>query len=107
MAFAKLFWTNDQALVSETLTNNGTPITAGTVNVSILTIDGGTVLIAAAAMTHVGSPNGTWSKNVQAEDIDAAIARTVPYVLQRITVGSPVDATFDRILQMAERRTGS
>lgn len=107
MAFARLFWSNDQDLRSEVLSQNGVAITGGTVEAEIFDIEGVTSLIAKAVMAHIGSPDGTWSRTLQAETIDAGIARTVPFVLERITVGSPVDATFERLLQMAERRTGS
>lgn len=92
---------NDMDIVTEVLTDaNGDAILVGTVNAQIFTTDGATSLIANAAMTH--SAAGVWKRRLQAEDMDG-IAAGIAALLTRVTVGDPVDATFERTDQLTAR----
>lgn len=96
-----LFFGNDMDLVSEILTDgNGDAVVAGTIEAEILTEDGGTSLLAKAAMIH--SAAGVWKRRIQAEDVNAlgAVGTTV---LIQITIGDPPDATFALIDQVRTR----
>lgn len=95
------FLGNDMEIVSEVLTDNdGNPITTGVVEATVYSANGNTVLFAKAAMTH--DVGGVWRLALQAEDIDSFPNTRV---LIRITVGSPPDATFERIEQVIARRS--
>ena len=88
-------------IVSEILLdNNGDPITTGVVEATVYSANGATVLFVKTAMTHDAA--GVWRLPLQAEDIDGFPNTRV---LIRITVGSPADATFERIEQVIARRS--
>lgn len=93
-----LHWDNDNNLWSEPLTDgNGDALTTGTVKAAVLSEDGATVHIAAAAMTH--DAGGVWKRaltNAQVATIPAGTRR----VRIRITIGTDPDATRDRIEEM-------
>ncbi len=96
-----LYYGNDTDLVTEVLKDaNGAAITAGTVEVEIFQEDGTTSLIAKAAMTH--DAGGVWKRTLQATDIDG-LPSSARRVLIRVTVGSPVDATFERFESVTNR----
>ena len=93
---------NDTDLVSEVLKDAaGALITAGTVDVEVLTEDGATVLVAKGAMTH--DAGGVWKRTIQAETIAAFVVPS-GHAQTKVTVNDPVDATFVRLDEVVDRR---
>lgn len=94
-----LFRGNDMEIVTDVLKDSaGDPITSGTVEVEIFAKGSATSVISKAAMTH--DTGGVWKRTLQAEDIDGI---SVGRVVTRVTVGDPVDATFERIDNVVDR----
>ncbi|KKN44580.1 hypothetical protein LCGC14_0691840 [marine sediment metagenome] len=97
-----IYRTNDTNLVTDVLTDPaGDPITVGTVNAEVFNEAGTESLIASAAMVH--DAGGVWKRKLEADVVDTIPVGT-KRVLVRVTVGSPVDATFERIEQVRDRR---
>ena len=93
-----LYWDNDNNLWSEPLTDgSGAALTTGTVEAAVLSEDGETEHIAAAAMTH--DAGGVWKRALTNAQI-ATITAGTRKVRIRITIGSDPDATRDRIEEM-------
>ncbi len=93
---------NDTEIKTTAITDaEGNAVTSGTVTAAILTSDGVTELIAAAAATHVAA--GVWKRALTATQIDT-IPAAWNFVLQRFIFGSPIDATFDEIIKVAARQ---
>ena len=94
-----LYFGNDNNIWSEPLTDgNGAALTTGTVKAAILSEDGETTHIAAAAMTH--DAGGVWKLTLESTAIDANIPAGTRKVRIRITIGTDPDATRDRIEEM-------
>ncbi len=92
---------NDTDIKTTAITDiDGNAVTAGTVTAAILTPDGVTELIAAAAATHVA--DGVWMRSLTGTEIDAIPAKW-NFVRQRFIFGDPLDATFDEIIKVAAR----
>ena len=83
----------------------GLAITTGTVEIEILTVDGVTVIAAKGVATHIGSPDGTWRRDVPSgtHTLPAGVKRA----LVRLTVGSgdPPNATIERVESIEDRRS--
>ena len=109
-----LFRGNDTKVSSQAITDAaGAALTTGTVNVLILsedTLDQDTaptaaqIYVASAAMAHDAA--GVWEKTYEAAEIDAIPAGIIRANV-RIEVGSPIDATFNRIEVVKHRQTAS
>ena len=92
---------NDSEIKTTAITDiDGNAVMGGTVTAAILTPDGVTELIAAAAATHVAA--GVWKRALTAAQIDT-IAIGWNFVIQRFVFGSPVDATFDEVIKIGPR----
>lgn len=99
-----LYRGNDSRVDTGVLTDSaGTAITTGPVDVEIFSEDGATSYIAKAAMTHIGSPDGTWRKDYNSTEIDTIPAGVVR-ALERVTVAAEPDATLERIQKVEARR---
>ena len=93
-----LYWDNDNNLWSEPLTDgNGAALTTGTVKAAVLSEDGVTTYIVAAAMTH--DAGGVWKRALTNAQI-ATITAGTRKVRIRITIGTDPNATRDRIEEM-------
>ncbi len=97
-----LYRGNDTKVLSEAITDaDGIPLVTGTVKATILSVIGGTVYIAEVSMEH--DAGGVWFYIYQASEIDT-IPTLIRSALIRITVGDPVDATFERVEDVLPRR---
>lgn len=94
---------NDTNIDSDAITDAaGNPLTSGTVKMAVLSLDKATEYIADASMTHQAA--GVWRRAFSAQEIDT-IPAGVRRAMTRLTVGSPIDATWYRVEEILDRRS--